>query len=303
MENKPQNKRPWWKKLLPALLKALVFLAIFIGVFFMIGSCIIRYASAAELPDGSYTPGVMSVKADSFYVEEGEYLVANFSTLSSILGSSDLDYRDQVMVLGFYGTYWDSQSNYHFMNLVYDNITYQIYDLSDLSSVALDFLWNSPPLLETVYMMIAFDLRVPQSNTNMMEKVYTAYAQQGKGDQLLRFYSQAVYDQGWDEGYLLGTQDGSREVYDVAYDKGYKEASKAAESLLQQEYDKGFAAGQLKPKADAGLSYIWAVASIPVNTLASMLNFNILGVNFFNVVTGLVTAFLAVWVLKKVGVI
>lgn len=83
------------------------------------------------------------------------------------------------------------------------------------------------------------------------------------------------YYNGYDNGYSLGSADG----YNAGYLEGYSQASSLVLPARQEGYQEGYQEGLRVSDTGNFATLFDSVVSAPVNTFASMFNFEILGVN------------------------
>lgn len=99
-----------------------------------------------------------------------------------------------------------------------------------------------------------------------------------------------LYSQGFENGYIAGQNSNSDYINTLLNN---------IQNLQNQNND---LLAQVKDLSDNNISFInlfMGISNIPGNIMSSMLNFEILGINLLGVVTGLLSALLLIWLIKK----
>ena len=96
--------------------------------------------------------------------------------------------------------------------------------------------------------------------------------------------------------YEKGREVGRGEGYEIGYDEATQywiDFYKGEIQRLQDQID-SLASGEVSFN-----SLFWGIGAVPFGILSSILNFNILGVNIFGLLTGLLTALIVIWLFKR----
>lgn len=105
--------------------------------------------------------------------------------------------------------------------------------------------------------------------------------------------SDRYYNEGYQKGYYDGTLNTDRLVNN-AFDDGYAEG---VETGYDTGYNSGYSDGML---ADYSFSEdLIGVAELPFNVIGQILNFEILGINVWGLITGVLTIVLVIWLFRK----
>lgn len=99
-----------------------------------------------------------------------------------------------------------------------------------------------------------------------------------------------LYSQGFENGYIAGQNSNSDYINSLLNN---------IQNLQNQNND---LLNQVKNLSENNISFLnlfMGISNIPGNIMSSMLNFEILGINLLGVVTGLLSALLLIWLIKK----
>ncbi len=99
-----------------------------------------------------------------------------------------------------------------------------------------------------------------------------------------------LYSQGFDNGFIAGQNSQSNYIDSLLTN---------IQNLKNQNND---LLNQIKDLSENNISFLnlfMGISNIPGNIMSSMLNFEILGINLLGVVTGLLSALLLIWLIKK----
>ena len=99
-----------------------------------------------------------------------------------------------------------------------------------------------------------------------------------------------LYSQGFDNGYIAGQNASNGTINSLNNKITQLEISN---SILQNRID------DLSKDKISFMSLFMGISNIPSNIMSSMLNFDVLGINLLGLVTGLLSALLLIWLIKK----
>ena len=126
---------------------------------------------------------------------------------------------------------------------------------------------------------------------------------------------QIGYQDGYEDGWIVGDQEGNIAGYNSGYAAGYTDGETDGYSLGHDEgYDYGFADGEQEGIAvgrtdalnakDTFKEIVFSIFDAPVNLINGILDFNLLGINVASLVKTLITlaitALLVFFILKLV---
>ena len=114
-----------------------------------------------------------------------------------------------------------------------------------------------------------------------------------------------TYQDGYNTGYSDGQEIGYTNGYNAAsvssFNTGYNDGYTAGDSNgYNRGYGVGFSAGVADANEYSFFGLISAVIDAPINAFTSLFNFNLLGVNILNLITGLVTLVILIALLKLI---
>lgn len=281
MEN---DKKINWKQFGLRCLVFFLLCCLIFGIFFCIGSCMIAKAQAVP-PDLSTTlPGtalfwIPVSSLTNYYIEGSEVW----------FDSPGMQYTGSILFLynGSVLTYAPSQDT--------SNGLGQFYFCDELGIYPTYIGFNIPVMSsQDASDLIDSSSSTYSSNYLYNEGYYAGLAEGGTGS-YADGYS-AGQSAGYTAGYNMGVQVGDSSSYSSGFADGVDSVNTA------EFYAQGFAAGQTAQASSdhVGIRYIWAIASVPISTLASILNWDLLGINLFSLVTGVFTLLIVFWVVKKV---
>lgn len=121
-------------------------------------------------------------------------------------------------------------------------------------------------------------------------------------------FAQSSYQSGYNDGVREAETNFNNGIYpnSNSYIAGYDAGHSAG---VDESYQAGYSAGYAKARADTtwidsstanASDLIWTIGATPWESFKNIWNINFLGINLASVVTGLVTALVVIWLIKKV---
>lgn len=230
------------------------------------------------------------------YAEAGNYY-ENFT-----YGEMDLYYRNDVYSYMYVGG--DGYNGHYTINKVYsDSITiytncswssYQGTSSGDrkvgtFNCVGYHVITATSVGNETsTTWATTFTLYTTSSSVLGDEAVYNSYIIDNTSHNYyyLRSFTESDVQNSYFEGYEEGKEDGLHDGYDLGYTEGFDDG-----------YDLGFDDGLESNNSLVGM--VGAIFTGPVTMFQQIFNFNVLGINFAEMLLGLVTLLVVIWLIKK----
>lgn len=197
-------------------------------------------------------------------------------------------------------TFGISNSLYTIDNYVRSGVSY-LYSFdnvdTELSYFNFNTLFNDVTTSSTIYIYCYFSV-----DTSFNTYVSTYLHQLG-----IFYLNSGSYEDGFNDGYNTIYSEYSilQSEYNQLYtiynnlQSSYSSLNSTL-STLQQNYDT--LQSQYNSLVNNEYSFnnlMWSISAIPFGIFGSMFNFDILGINFFALVTGIITGFIVIWLLKK----